>query len=152
MSFDEYVQFLEEYSPEAAEKISGCPKEDIIKAAQWFAQSKATMSFWCMGLNQRTRGVWANNLVHNLHLLTGQINSRATSFSLTGQPNACGGVRDTGLLSHLLPYGRLVANDGHREEMEQFWESPRAGYIRSRDRLRSTFSGLSTRGKSKPCG
>lgn len=126
VTFDEYVKFLDEYSPEAAEKISGCPKEDIIKAARWFAQSKATMSFWCMGLNQRTRGVWANNLVHNLHLLTGQLcRPGATSFSLTGQPNACGGVRDTGLLSHLLPYGRLVANDGHREEMEQFWGIPK---------------------------
>ena len=36
----------------------------------------------------------------------------ATSFSLTGQPNACGGVRDTGSLSHILPYGRGVANEG----------------------------------------
>ena len=126
VTFDEYVKFLEEYTPEAAEKISGCPKENIIKAARWFAQSKATMSFWCMGLNQRTRGVWANNLVHNLHLLTGQLcRPGATSFSLTGQPNACGGVRDTGLLSHLLPYGRLIVNDGHREEMEQFWGIPK---------------------------
>ena len=73
VSWDEYVKFLDEYTPEMAEKISKCPKEDIIKAARWFAQSKATMSLWTMGLNQRTRGVWANNLVHNLHLLTGQI-------------------------------------------------------------------------------
>jgi len=129
VSWDEYVKFLDEYTPEAAEKISGCPKEDIVKAARWFAQSKATMSFWCMGLNQRTRGVWVNNMVHNLHLLTGQINRPgATTFSLTGQPNACGGVRDTGLLSHLLPYGRAVANDKDREEMEKFWGVP-AGRI-----------------------
>lgn len=126
VSFEEYVKFLEEYTPENAERISKCPKEDIIKAARWFAQSKATMSFWTMGLNQRTRGVWANNLVHNLHLLTGQIcRPGATSFSLTGQPNACGGIRDTGLLSHLLPYGRLVANEAHREEIEKFWGIPK---------------------------
>jgi nitrate reductase NapA len=125
-AWDEYVKFLEEYTPEAAEKISGCPKDDIIKAARMFAQSKGTMSFWCMGLNQRTRGVWVNNLVHNLHLLTGQINRPgATSFSLTGQPNACGGVRDAGLLSHLLPYGRAVANDKDREDMESFWGLPK---------------------------
>ena len=87
------------------------------------------MSLWCMGLNQRTRGVWVNNLMHNLHLLTGQINRPgATSFSLTGQPNACGGVRDGGLLSHLLPYGRLVANEKDREDMEKFWGVP-AGRI-----------------------
>jgi len=123
--FEEYIKFLDEYTPEMAEKVSHCPKDDIIKAARWFAGSKATMSFWTMGLNQRTRGVWANNLVHNLHLLTGQINRPgATSFSLTGQPNACGGIRDTGLLSHLLPYGRLVANEDHRKEMERFWGVP----------------------------
>jgi len=129
VTWDDYVKFLDDYSPEAAEKISGCPKDEIVKAARWFAQSKATMSFWCMGLNQRTRGVWVNNLVHNLHLLTGQIcKPGATSFSLTGQPNACGGVRDGGLLSHLLPYGRMVANDKDREEIEKFWGLP-AGRI-----------------------
>ncbi|MFZ5995931.1 MAG: molybdopterin oxidoreductase family protein [Nitrospirota bacterium] len=126
VTFEEYVKFLEEYTPEMAEKVSQCPKEEIIKAARWFAQSRATMSFWCMGLNQRTRGVWVNNLVHNLHLLTGQIcRPGATSFSLTGQPNACGGIRDTGLLSHLLPYGRLIANEKDREDMEKFWGVPR---------------------------
>jgi nitrate reductase NapA len=79
-----------------------------------------------MGLNQRTRGVWANNLVHNLHLLTGQIcRPGATPFSLTGQPNACGGVRDGGLLAHLLPYGRLVINEKDREDMEKFWGVPK---------------------------
>lgn len=126
VTFDEYVKFLEEYTPEKTEEISKCPKEDIIKAARWFAQSKATMSLWCMGLNQRTRGVWVNNLVHNLHLLTGQINRPgATTFSLTGQPNACGGVRDTGLLSHLLPYGRMIVNEKDREEIETFWGVPK---------------------------
>ncbi len=135
VGWDEYVKFLEEYTPEAAEKISGCPKEDIVKAARWFATSKATMSFWCMGLNQRTRGVWVNNMVHNLHLLTGQIcRPGATSFSLTGQPNACGGVRDGGLLSHLLPYGRAVANDKDRDEMEKFWGLP-AGRIQPKPGL-----------------
>lgn len=128
-SWDEYVKLLEDYTPEAAERISGCPKDDIIKAARMFAGSKGTTSFWCMGLNQRTRGVWVNNMMHNLHLLTGQINRPgATSFSLTGQPNACGGVRDAGMLSHLLPYGRAVAIDKDREDMEKFWGLP-AGRI-----------------------
>jgi nitrate reductase NapA len=135
VTWDDYVKFLDDYSPEAAEKISGCPAAEIVKAARWFATSKATMSFWCMGLNQRTRGVWANNMVHNLHLLTGQIcRPGATTFSLTGQPNACGGVRDGGLLSHLLPYGRAVANEKDRAEMEKFWGVP-AGRIQPKPGL-----------------
>ncbi len=119
----DYLKFLEAYSPEKAAKITGCPKEQIVAAARLFgAKGKATMSMWCMGLNQRSRGVWANNLVHNLHLITGKIGTPGnTTFSLTGQPNACGGVRDQGGLSHLLPYGRLSGKPAHRATMEKLW-------------------------------
>jgi len=121
VSFDEYVAFLEQYTPEKAEMITGVPAQSIIDAARVFAMGP-TMSFWTMGLNQRIRGVWANNLMHNLHLITGQIGKPgATSFSLTGQPNACGGVRDTGSLCHILPYGRVVNKPEHREQMEALW-------------------------------
>lgn len=123
--FEAYKEFLEQYRPEKAAEICRIPVESIYKAARMFAESAATMSLWCMGINQRTQGVWANNLIHNLHLLTGQIcRPGATPFSLTGQPNACGGVRDGGALSHLLPAGRLVANPKHRAEMEQLWGLP----------------------------
>ncbi len=37
-------------------------------------------------------------------------------------------MRDGGLLSHLLPYGRLIANEKDREDMEKFWGLP-AGRI-----------------------
>ena len=107
---------------------------------------------WTMGLNQRTKGVWANNLVHNLHLVTGKIGlPGSTPLSLTGQPNACGGVRDGGALSHLLPYGRLVANEKHRAEMEKLWR--RAGRhdpARERARRRWTSSRRSRTGSSTP--
>ena len=119
VSFNEYREFLEDFSLEKAAEIAGVPAEQIIAAARMFAKGPTT-SFWTMGLNQRTTGVWANNLIHNLHLLTGQIGKPgATPFSLTGQPNACGGVRDTGSLCHILPYGRVVAKAEHRAEIEK---------------------------------
>jgi len=120
--FNHYVAFLEQFTPEAVEKITRCPAENIKKAAEWFAKSGATMSLWTMGLNQRTRGVWANNLIHNLHLITGQLGyPGADSFSLTGQPNACGGVRETGALCHLLPGTKPVANAMWRAHCEKEW-------------------------------
>ncbi|MEN8190409.1 MAG: nitrate reductase [Thermodesulfobacteriota bacterium] len=122
VDFDAYVKFLADYSPEKAEKISGVPADQIRRIAKMFAEASGTTSFWCMGLNQRIRGVWANNLVSNLHLLTGQIGKPgATPFSLTGQPNACGGVRDTGGLCHLLPAGRLIKKPEHRAQVEKQW-------------------------------
>ncbi|MCA9184645.1 MAG: nitrate reductase, partial [Planctomycetales bacterium] len=124
VSFDDYVTFLDDFAPEAAAQQSGVDANDIVQAARLFAQGP-TVSFWTMGLNQRTTGVWANNLIHNLHLLTGQIGKPgATPFSLTGQPNACGGVRDTGSLCHILPYGRVVDNPQHRQEIEAIWGTP----------------------------
>jgi nitrate reductase NapA len=125
-TWEEYRAFLEEYTPENAARLSGCRTQDIVQAARWFGErGRAAMSLWTMGLNQRTKGVWANNLVHNLHLITGKIGTPgSTPFSLTGQPNACGGVRDGGGLSHLLPYGRLIANEKHRAEVEKLWQVP----------------------------
>ncbi|MDP6849479.1 MAG: nitrate reductase [Planctomycetota bacterium] len=123
VDFEGYKAFLEDYSPEKAEKIAGVKAGDIRRAARSFAEGP-TMSFWTMGLNQRVKGVWANNLMHNLHLITGQIGKPGmTPFSLTGQPNACGGVRDTGSLCHILPYGRLVKKPEHRAAMEKLWNS-----------------------------
>ena len=123
VGFDEYVEFLEQFSPEKAELQSGVPAEKIVEAARLFTFGPTT-SFWTMGLNQRIAGVWANNLMHNLHLITGQIGKPgATPFSLTGQPNACGGVRDTGTLCHILPYGRSVKKAEHRAAIEKLWGS-----------------------------
>ncbi len=125
-SWADYKEWLKQHTPEKAAQIANCRAEDIVQAARWVgAPGKTAMSLWTMGLNQRTRGVWVNNLVINLHLITGKIGvPGSTPLSLTGQPNACGGVRDGGALAHTLPYGRLIANEKHRAEMEKLWGVP----------------------------
>jgi len=125
LTYEEYKQFLETFTPEYAAKISGVSPDEIVKAARMFGQAKTAMSMWTMGLNQRTRGVWANNLVTNLHLITGKIGVPGSdSFSLTGQPNACGGVREGGGLCHLLPGHRVVKKPAHREAVAKVWGVP----------------------------
>ena len=123
-----YKKLLEDYTPEKAAKICGgnITAEKIRTVAHWFAKSPATMSLWTMGINQRKRGVWANNLIHNLHILTGQLlKPGADSFSLTGQPNACGGVREGGGLCHILPGHRLVKIEKLRNQVEEAWGIPK---------------------------
>ncbi len=127
VDFAKYKSFLKDYSPEKVARICGgnITPEKIRQAARWFAKSEGTMSIWTMGINQRKRGVWANNLIHNLHILTGQLcKPGADSFSLTGQPNACGGVREGGGLCHILPAHRLVKKDKLRHEVERLWGIP----------------------------
>lgn len=122
MTYEDFKKFLEKYTPEYAAQQAGVKPEEIVQVARLFGQAKTAMTMWTMGVNQRVRGVWLNNLMHNLHLLTGKPGS--DSFSLTGQPNACGGVREGGGLSHLLPGHRSVENEQHRKEIAALWNVP----------------------------
>nr|WP_320012103.1 molybdopterin-dependent oxidoreductase [uncultured Desulfobulbus sp.] len=127
VDFKALQEFVAPYTPEAAAKTCGgnITAEDIRQVARWFATSKGTVSLWCMGINQRKQGVWANNLIHNLHILTGQLlKEGADSLSLTGQPNACGGVREAGGLCHILPGHRPVVKEALRRQVEKAWGIP----------------------------
>jgi nitrate reductase NapA len=129
ISFEEYKRFLEDYTPEKVEKISGVSAKDIKYLASLYGNpAKKVTSFWCMGMNQHTRGTWINNLVYNIHLLVGKISTPGNSpFSLTGQPSACGTVREVGTLTHKLPHG-VVTNEHDRAMAEEIWNLP-AGSI-----------------------
>jgi len=130
-TFVELQAHLAKYTPEEAARTCGgtFKPEDIRTAARWFAGSKGTVSLWTMGLNQRKQGVWANNMMHNLHILTGQLmKDGADSLSLTGQPNACGGVREGGGLCHILPGHRPIEAEPMRRQVEAAWGIP-AGRI-----------------------
>ncbi len=126
MSFDEYARFVSDYDVKSVSKLSGVPENKLLQLAKLYADPKIkVMSLWTMGFNQHTRGVWANNLVYNIHLLTGKISEPGNSpFSLTGQPSACGTAREVGTFSHRLPADLVVNNPKHRAFAEKIWKLP----------------------------
>jgi nitrate reductase NapA len=130
MSFEDYQKEVELYTPEYVEKISGVPAEKIRLLGELFGRRDLRItSTWCMGFNQHSRGTDINRLCHGVHLLSGHFGRPGDApTSLTGQPSACGTVREVGTLCHLLPGGRLVANAEHRADAERFWNVP-AGRI-----------------------
>lgn len=125
MSFEEFRKFLDDYAPVKANALCGVSVKDIKYLAQLYADpNKRVMSLWCMGVNQHTRGTWLNNQIYNIHLLTGKISTPGNSpFSLTGQPSACGTVREVGTLTHLLPHG-TVTNEKDRKLAAEIWKVP----------------------------
>ena len=109
------------------------------------------MSLWTMGFNQHVRGVWANHLVYNIHLLTGKIAEPGNSpFSLTGQPSACGTAREVGTFAHRLPADMVVTNPEHRKHAEEIWKLP-AGSAQRRDRLPRRAAGSHAQGRQAQC-
>jgi len=126
MSFDEFAEAVKEYTPERVEQISGVPADKIRMLGELFGRRDVRItSLWCMGMNQHTRGTAINSLVHSIHLLSGHFGKPGDApTSLTGQPSACGTVREAGTLCQALPGGRLVANEKDRHESEAFWNVP----------------------------
>ncbi len=125
-SWDEYVAFLEGYTPDKVAALTGLTVEAITSLAAVFGDPKLkVMSVWCMGVNQHSRGTWMNNLIYNLHLLTGKLcKPGSTAYSLTGQPSACGTVREVGTLAHRLPADMVVVNPDHRAIAAKIWKVP----------------------------
>ena len=130
ISFDDYKAFLEPYTPEYVEELSGVPADQIRMLGDLFGNSDLKItSLWCMGMNQHMRGTAINTMVHGIHLLSGHFGTPGNApTSLTGQPSACGTVREVGTLAHALPGGRVVADADHRQQSEDFWNVP-AGRI-----------------------
>ena len=126
IGFEEFAAFVKPYTLERAAREAGVERGWLEKLAELYADPKVrVMSFWTMGFNQHTRGVWANNLVYNIHLLTGKISTPGNSpFSLTGQPSACGTAREVGTFSHRLPADMTVTNPEHRKHAEEIWKVP----------------------------
>jgi nitrate reductase NapA len=126
ISFDDFKKSLAEYTPERVEQISGVSAKDVRDLAELFGRRDLRItSVWCMGFNQHSRGTAINALVHGIHLLSGHFGKPGDApTSLTGQPSACGTVREVGTLCHLLPGGLAVGDAEDRKEAERIWNVP----------------------------
>jgi len=126
ITFDEFKELVAPYTLEYAARLSGVEPARLERLARLYADpSKKIVSYWTMGFNQHTRGTWVNNLIYNVHLLTGKISEPGNGpFSLTGQPSACGTAREVGTFAHRLPADMVVTNPKHRELTETIWQLP----------------------------
>ncbi|MBT3409965.1 MAG: nitrate reductase catalytic subunit NapA [Halieaceae bacterium] len=126
IDFEEFAEFVSTYDEEYVAELSGVSPERLQALAELYADPNTkVMSLWTMGVNQHTRGVWVNNMLYNVHLLTGKISEPGNSpFSLTGQPSACGTAREVGTFAHRLPADMVVNNPEHRKIAEKYWKLP----------------------------
>lgn len=126
IDFDAFKAMVADYTLDMVSELSGVEPEFLEELAELYANPDIkVMSLWTMGFNQHVRGVWANQMVYNIHLLTGKISEPGNSpFSLTGQPSACGTAREVGTFAHRLPADMVVTNPEHRHHAEEIWQLP----------------------------
>ncbi len=128
--FEEWKKAVEDFSPEAGERLTGVPKEDIIKAAIEYGSSKKAAIYYTMGITQHSNGTANVNAIANLALLTGNIGREFTGINpLRGQNNVQGAC-DAGCLPNVYPGYQRVDITEIQKKFENAWGvslSPKPG-------------------------
>jgi formate dehydrogenase alpha subunit len=122
--FEEVRKAVEPYTPELAEKITGVPAEDIVRAARLYAQAPAASIVYSMGVTQHISGTDNVLSLANLAMLTGNIGKPGAGVNpLRGQNNVQGAC-DMGALPNVFPGYQQVADEQARAKFEAAWGVP----------------------------
>src|SRR6185503_13255496 len=117
--WDEFCDFIKQFSPEKIEAECGVKADLIRAAARLYASAKPSMCFHGLGVTEHTQGTEGVMCLVNLALLTGNIGKPGTGINpLRGQNNVQGAAHmgcDPGILT-----GSVSLNDG-RPLFESVW-------------------------------
>ncbi len=120
---EEFKKNLQEYTPEAAEKVTGVPKETIIKAARMYAEADKAGIYYTMGITQHSHGTDNVFSVANLALMTGNLGKEGGGVNpLRGQNNVQGST-DMGCIPNNYPGYQQVSLPAVREKFEELWQA-----------------------------
>lgn len=120
-NFAELKSGVLDYTPEYGEKITGIPKEELIKAARLYAKTKKAMIVYSMGITQHTTGVDNVKSLANLCMLCGKVGYASSGINpLRGQNNVQGAC-DMGALPNLFSGYQPVKDPAIRRKFTDAW-------------------------------
>jgi formate dehydrogenase alpha subunit len=121
--FDEAFRTnLDEFTPEAASKITGVPAETIVKAARLYGGSAKAGIYYTMGITQHAHGTENVFSIANLALLTGNLGKESAGVNpLRGQNNVQGST-DMGCSPNNYPGYQRVSIPAIQEKFEELWK------------------------------
>lgn len=120
--WDEFCDFIKEFTPEQVEATCGVNAELIRQAARLYATGKPSMCFHGLGVTEHTQGTEGVMCLVNLALLTGNIGKPGTGVNpLRGQNNVQGAAHmgcDPAVLT-----GSVAMNEA-KALFENAWRAP----------------------------
>ncbi len=119
--FESFKDSLNAYPPEEGERITGVPKEDIIKAALLYGNAVRPGIYYTMGITQHTHGTENVYSIANLALMTGNLGRESTGVNpLRGQNNVQGAT-DMGCIPDFFPGYQKVNIPGVKQKFQTIW-------------------------------
>ena len=109
------------FTPEAMSVVCGIPAGTIREVARAYANAKAAMILWGMGVSQHVHGTDNVRCLIALASITGQIGRPGTGLHpLRGQNNVQG-ASDAGLIPMMYPNYQRVSDKSAHDWFEKFW-------------------------------
>ncbi|WP_170362430.1 formate dehydrogenase subunit alpha [Ruegeria arenilitoris] len=116
-------EHLRQFTPEAMSPICGIEPDQLRRVARTFAQAKAGLIFWGMGVSQHIHGTDNSRCLISLALMTGNVGKPGAGLHpLRGQNNVQG-ASDAGLIPMFLPDYQSVTDDKIRAKFNNVWNS-----------------------------
>ncbi|WP_170414185.1 formate dehydrogenase subunit alpha [Ruegeria arenilitoris] len=116
-------EHLRQFTPEAMSPICGIEPDQLRRVARTFAQAKAGLIFWGMGVSQHIHGTDNSRCLISLALMTGNVGKPGAGLHpLRGQNNVQG-ASDAGLIPMFLPDYQSVTDDNIRAKFNNVWDS-----------------------------
>ena len=116
-------EHLRQFTPEAMAPICGIEPDQLRRVARTFAQAKAGLIFWGMGVSQHIHGTDNSRCLISLALMTGNVGKPGAGLHpLRGQNNVQG-ASDAGLIPMFLPDYKTVTDDTIRAQFTDVWGS-----------------------------
>jgi len=117
----EFLDNLEEYTPEVGEKITGVSKDKIIEAARLYATAERAGIYYTMGITQHSHGSDNVFSIANLALMCGNLGKESSGVNpLRGQNNVQGST-DMGCIPDSYPGYQKVNLPAVKEKFEHLW-------------------------------
>lgn len=118
---DKFVQNLEKFTIDYAEKTTGISKENLIKIAEMIHEANSVCALWAMGVTQHLGGSDTSTAISNLLLVTGNYaKPSAGAYPLRGHNNVQG-AGDFGSSPDNLPGYQKVTDPEVRKKFERAW-------------------------------
>ncbi len=116
-------EHLRQFTPEKMAPICGIDADQLRRVARIFANGKAGLIFWGMGVSQHIHGTDNSRCLISLALMTGNVGKPGAGLHpLRGQNNVQG-ASDAGLIPMFLPDYQSVTDDGVRAKFSDVWHS-----------------------------
>lgn len=124
---EEFKKNIDQYTPEAASKITGVPADTIVKAARLYGSSQRAGIYYTMGITQHAHGTDNVFSIANLALLTGNLGKEGAGVNpLRGQNNVQGST-DMGCIPNMYPGYQRVSIPAIQQKFEALWSAKLSG-------------------------